>query len=69
MPDGLFAKLDTSQDGALSKGELSSFKPLQFGRGQEEGKAKHLPGDANQDGVVTMQHHPRLPTEVTTWIR
>lgn len=53
MPDEFFAKLDTNKDGALSKDEMASFKPKHFGKGEHQGEAKRLPGDENQDGVVT----------------
>jgi Ca2+-binding EF-hand superfamily protein len=56
MPDEFFAKLDANKDGALSKDEMASFKPKHhLGKGEEEGKAKRLPGDENQDGVVTKE--------------
>ncbi len=51
MPDEFFTKLDTNKDGALSKDETTAMKN-HFGRGGEE-RAKRLPGDENQDGVVT----------------
>jgi Ca2+-binding EF-hand superfamily protein len=52
MPDAFFAKLDTNKDGSLSKDEMASCKPKHVGT-NDEADAKRLPGDENQDGVVT----------------
>jgi len=53
MPEEFFAKLDANKDGALSKDEMASFKHA--GKGPEEGKVRPLPGDENNDGVVTKE--------------
>lgn len=51
MPEEFFTKLDANKDGALSKDELASMK--HHGKSPEEGRARPLPGDENNDGVVT----------------
>lgn len=48
MPDAWFARLDTDKNGALSPAELAAGKPQ---RGDDG--AKRLPGDVDNDGVVT----------------
>jgi Ca2+-binding EF-hand superfamily protein len=53
MPEEFFTKLDANKDGALSKDEMASMKD--HGKGQEEGKVRPLPGDENDDGVVTKE--------------
>jgi Ca2+-binding EF-hand superfamily protein len=53
MPEEFFTKLDADKDGALSKDEMAAMR--HHGKGQEDGKVRPLPGDENNDGVVTKE--------------
>ena len=49
MPDDVFARLDTDKSGSLSAAELQNAPWGHHGKGE----LKHMPGDADGDGVVT----------------
>lgn len=57
MPDALFTKLDADKSGTLTPAEMKAGK--EKGCGHEgkgfRGEGKRLPGDANEDGVVTKE--------------